>query len=684
MSQSSTPPVAKKENTVLTHHGVERIDPYFWMKERDSQPVLDYLQAENAYTKSVLASTEKLQKTLFDEIVGRIKKDDNSVPYYLDGYYYYVRYEGDKEHPFYCRKKESLDGTEEVMVDVNELAKGHSYYQAAGFSISPNNRYLAFGVDTVSRRIYTIRIKDLETGAFLPDQLPQTTSYAVWANDNKTLFYTVKDKTTLRPYRIYKHVLGNPIEKDELIYEEKDDRFTCVASKVKSKEYLTIHSSSSTTDEYRILSADSPHNPFQLFQERVPGVEYALDHDGDYFYLLTNHQAQNFRVMRSKAEATTMNNWEEVVPHREDVLVEDIELFKDLLVVDERSKGLNRFQVIDKKSGNSHYISFKEETYTAYLTGNVSLEASKIRYSFNSLTTPASVIDYDPATKEKTLLKQQEVVGGYEASQYGSERVWAPSHDGTMIPISIVYKKGFKEANKKPLLLYGYGSYGYTIDPYFSSTRLSLLDRGFAFAIAHVRGGEYMGRQWYEEGKFLKKKNTFFDFIACGEYLLKKNYTQPKHLYAMGGSAGGMLMGGVINMSPDLWNGVVAAVPFVDVVTTMLDESIPLTTGEYEEWGNPNEKKYFDYMLSYSPYDQVEAKNYPHLLVTSGYHDSQVQYWEPTKWVAKLRDLKTDENLLLLHTNMDYGHSGASGRFESYKETAMEYAFLFMLEEIEN
>lgn len=680
MKESSPlPPLAKQIPHVHEIHGHQRQDPFYWLNERENPEVITYLEAENAYTKAMMANTEPLQETLFKEIKGRIKEDDSSVPYFLNGYFYYTRFEVGREYPIYCRKKDSLENPEEILLNVNELAEGHDYYQVAGLSVSPDNQLLAFGVDTVSRRIYTIHFKNLITGEELDDRIPNTTGGFTWAADNRTGFYTVKD-AALRPHKIFRHTLGTA--EDAEIYHEADETFTCGVGKTKSREYILIASSSTLSDEYRILKADNPSGEFEVFRARKRGLEYGIDHFGNYWYIRTNKdQATNFKLMRCPLGKTAEENWEEVIPHRPEVLLEGIELFKDYLAVDERSQGLNRICIKPWDGSPEHYLDFGEETYSAYIGANPEFDSHVLRYGYTSLTTPGSVIDYDMLTREKTVKKETEIPGGYDKTQYASERIWATAPDGKRVAISLVYKKDLKKVGN-PLLLYGYGSYGATMDPGFSVSRLSLLDRGFVYAIAHIRGGQYLGREWYEDGKLLNKKNTFTDFIACGEHLIKEGYTSKEHLYALGGSAGGLLMGAVVNMRPDLFHGVVAAVPFVDVVTTMLDPSIPLTTGEYDEWGNPNEKEYYDYILSYSPYDQVQAKDYPAMLVTTGLHDSQVQYWEPAKWVAKLRITKTDNNPLLLHCNMETGHSGASGRFNAIKEVAMEYAFLLDLEGI--
>ena len=671
-------PIAKKEAKELTIHNQTRIDNYYWLNQRGNEEVEAYLNAENDYTTEVLKSTEKLQEKLYDEIVGRIKQTDMSVPYKDNGYYYYTRYEEGKEYPVYCRKEGDINGEEEIILNVNELAEGYSYYNVAGYTVSPDNKMIAFGVDTLSRRIYILHFKNLETGEILEERIENTTGRASWGNDNKTLFYSSKDEQTLRSNQIYRYALGGG-ESSELIYQEDDETFSCYVFKSRSKKYIIIGSSATLSDEYRILEADKPNGEFKIFQKRERGLEYSIGHYEDKFYVKTNLDALNFKLMETPADKTAKENWTDVIPHREDIMLEGFMVFNNYLVIDERIKGQNTLRVINQSTKEEYFIDFGESAYTIWFSANPEFDTEVMRIGYTSMTTPASTFDYNLKSKESTLLKQQEVVGGYDKDAYQSERIYATASDGVEIPISLVYKKGTKLDGSAPLLLYAYGSYGYTIDPYFSSTRLSLLDRGFVFAIAHIRGGQIMGRQWYEDGKMFKKMNTFTDFIACGTHLVNKEYTSTDRLFAMGGSAGGLLMGAVVNIQPELFKGVVAAVPFVDVVTTMLDENIPLTTGEYDEWGNPNNKDSYEYMLSYSPYDNVENKAYPNMLVTTGYHDSQVQYWEPAKWVAKLRELKTDDNILLLHTNMDTGHGGASGRFEKYKEIAMEYAFMLNL-----
>ncbi|MFP5471129.1 MAG: S9 family peptidase [Bacteroidia bacterium] len=689
------PPVAKKIPQEFTEHGNKRIDNYFWMRlsdeqkeaktpDQQTQDVLDYLNAENAYTEAMMKHTEAFQKSLFEEMKGRIKEDDESVPYKYNGYYYITRYETGKEYPIHSRKKETLEAEEEIMINVNELAEGHAYYSASGMSVSPDNKLLAFGEDTVSRRNYTIRFKNLETGEFLEHTIPNTTGGVAWANDNKTVFYSKKDPVTLRSFQIYKHEIGSPSSEDKLVFEEKDETFYAYVYRSKSGRFIMIGSSSTMSDEVRFLDANNPNSELKTLQARERGLEYSAEDFEDKFYIITNQGgATNFKLVSTPISKPSKENWKEEIAHRAETRLESFEIFRDFMVLEERTKGLNNLRIINKKENSEHYISFEEEAYSLYSSINMEYDTDVLRYGYASLTTPSSTYDYNMNTKERILLKEQQVLGGkFDKNNYESKRYFAKADDGTEVPISLVYKKGIKLDGNNPTLLYGYGSYGASMDVYFSSLRLSLLDRGFVFAIAHVRGGEDMGRQWYEDGKLLKKKNTFTDFIDCAEFLIEKKYTSTKHLYAQGGSAGGLLMGAVVNMRPDLWNGIVAQVPFVDVINTMLDETIPLTTGEFDEWGNPKDKEYYDYIITYSPYDNVEAKDYPNMLITTGYWDSQVQYWEPAKWVAKLRELKTDNNKLLMKCNMEVGHGGASGRFESLKEVALEYAFLFDLEGI--
>jgi oligopeptidase B len=684
------PPNPEKIPHELTAHGNKRNDNYYWMKLSDeqknagtkdeqTQKVLNYLNAENDYLKANLKHTEAFQEKLYKEIVGRIKQTDESVPYKDNGYWYYNRYEEGQEYPIYCRKKGTLEAPEEIMLNVNELAKGHDYFQVQGLSVSENNNLLAYGVDTVSRRRYTVYIKDLRSGKIVDQPVPNTEGYVAWTNDNSIFFYTMKDSVTLRSERIYRHALNTDPAKDELVYTENDETFYTGIYKTKSNKYMVIWAGSTLTNHYQILDAGNPKGKFKEFSPREKGIEYSIDHYKDKFYVLTNLDAQNFRLMETPEIKTARVNWKEKIAHRKDTLLSGIEIFKDHLVLTERAQANTLMRIIDQKSGKKHYLNFGEPAYVTYSSTNIDFDTDLLRYGYASLTTPNSTYDYNMNTKEKKLLKQQEVVGGYNPSDFETERLWATADDGTKVPMSIVYKKGIKRDGNNNTLLYGYGSYGSSTDPFFSSTRLSLLDRGFIFAIAHIRGGQEMGRQWYEDGKMFKKKNTFTDFIDCAEFLVEEGYTKPEKLYASGGSAGGLLMGAIVNMRPELFNGVIAKVPFVDVVTTMLDDDIPLTTGEFDEWGNPDVLESYMYMLEYSPYDQVKAQPYPNMLVTTGLHDSQVQYWEPAKWVAKLRELKTDNNKLFLRTNMETGHGGTTGRFKVYKETAQEYAFLLDL-----
>lgn len=689
-SQDISTPTAEKKPTTLSKHGDDRVDNYYWMKLSDAQKaeetpdaqtqkVLNYLNAENDYTEAMTAHLTSFEDTLYKEIVGRIKQTDMSVPYKDNGYYYITRYEEGKEYPIHARKKGNLDAAEEIMLNVNELADGYEYYAASGLNVSPNNKVLAYGEDKVSRRQYTLRFKNLETGEMYPDKIENTTGGAVWANDNKTIFYTRKDDA-LRSYKIFKHILGTPTSQDQEVFHEADETFNAFVYKTKSEKFIVVGSWATVSQEYQILDADNPNGQLKMFQPRERGLEYSIGHYGDKWYIRTNKDgASNFKVMTTAEDKTGKENWVDFIPHREDVYLSGTEFFKDNLVLSERVDGITKIRVMNWDKSDDHYIDFNDDAYLAYTSTNPEFNTDQLRVGYTSLTTPNTTYDYDMKTRKLKQLKQSEVVGGYNPSDYQSERIMVTARDGAKVPVSLVYKKGYKKDGSQPLLLYGYGSYGNSMDPYFSSVRLSLLDRGFAYAIAHIRGGQEMGRQWYEDGKYLKKKNTFTDFIDCGKYLVDNKYTSNDGLFAMGGSAGGLLMGAVINMEPDMWKGIVSAVPFVDVVTTMLDESIPLTTGEYDEWGNPNDKEYYHYMKSYSPYDNIEDKDYPAMLVTTGYHDSQVQYWEPAKWVAKLRELKTDKNPLLLRTNMGAGHGGASGRFQRYKETAQEYAFFLDL-----
>lgn len=680
-------PVAIKKPTALIDHDDTRIDDYYWMnayfkKSQDSGMVLSHLNAENKYYETMMAGTNAFQDKLYQEMKARIKEKDESVPTFRRGYFYYSRQVEGKDYYLYCRKKGSLDAPEEVLMDVNAMAEGHAYYSVSGFAVSMDNKMMAYGVDMVSRRQYTIYIKNLETGEIYKDAIPQTEGDPVWANDNKTIFYSAKNPVTLLSEKIRKHTLGTDVSADETVYEEKDPTNYISVGKTKSERYLLITSRATLSSEVFILDAAQPSGKFKSFQPRMKEVIYSIDHANGLFYVLTNKEAKNFRVMTAAESATGVDNWKELIAHDDKVLIQRFDLFKNFLAIAERKNGLTQVHIIDTRNNSSHYLAFDEPAYAAGMAYNPEYDTETLRFNYTSLTTPSTVYDYNMADKSKKLIKQQEVLGTFKPSDYVTERLYATAKDGTKIPLSVVYRKGYVKDGKSPLLLYGYGSYGASMDASFSSVRLSLLDRGFAYAIAHIRGGQEMGRYWYEDGKMMKKKNTFTDFIDCAEYLISNKFTSPQHLYANGGSAGGLLMGAIVNMRPDLWNGIIAAVPFVDVVTTMSDPTIPLTTNEYDEWGNPNNKESYFYMKSYSPYDNVEKKAYPNMLVTTGLHDSQVQYFEPEKWVAKLRDMKTDNNKLFLFTNMEAGHGGASGRFKALKDRAREFAFLFALEGI--
>lgn len=686
--QKATTPVAEKKIHWRNLHDDKVLDNYYWMydyfgKGPDSTKAVDYLKAENAYLETAMSGTNKIQADLFQEMKARIKEKDESLPVFKNGYYYYSRTDEGKQYYKYCRKKGSLDGVEEVLLDVDKMAEGHAYYAASGFAISENNKLMAFGVDEVSRRQYTIYIKNLETGEILKDAVVNSQGDPCWANDNKTIFYTFKNPVTLLSEKIKRHTLG--AAKDVIVYDEADKSNYIGVSKSKNNKYIFITSNATMSTEIRMIDAMKPNEEFKIFQPRVKNVLYRVIALSDKFLIRTNKDgALNFKLMECPLNNTNAINWKDVIPHRNEVLLQGIEEFKDFIVINERKDGLVQLCILNLKDNSSHYLSFGEAAYSAYFGSNLEYNSTTLRYGYTSLTKPNSTYDYNLLTRDKKLMKQQEIIGGYDDSQYVTERLYAMAIDGTKVPISLVYKKGFSKNGKAPLLLYAYGSYGSSTDVSFSSTRLSLLDRGFVFAIAHVRGGQDMGRQWYEDGKMMKKKNTFTDFIDCGKFLINENYTSKDHLYANGGSAGGLLMGAVANMAPDMWHGIIAAVPFVDVVNTMLDESIPLTTNEFDEWGNPKNKEAYFYMKSYSPYENIEAKRYPNMLVTTGLHDSQVQYFEPAKWVAKLRATKTDNNVLLLKTNMEFGHGGASGRFDYLKDIALNYSFLFALEGIEN
>ena len=680
MKKNLKEPIAEKIEKKLSIHGDTRIDEYYWLNQRGDKKVIDYLNAENSYRDLYMKDYKGLEEELFQEIKSRIKEDDSSVPYLDNGYYYYTRYEKGKQYPIYCRKKGNLEAKEEVLIDANIMSEGYDYFRVGDIEISPDDKIMAYSIDTLSRRIYTIYFMNLETREIHKENIKNTSGSITWANNSKTLFYNLKDIETLRTDRVMMHNF-NSNSTDKEIFFEDDETFSVYSYKTKNDKYIIIGSSATLSQEYRYVSADSPNKDFKIFQKRVNGLEYSIDHfDGKWFIRTNKDKATNFKLMICDENRTNKENWKDYISHRQDVLLEDIDLFNNHLVITERKTGLRRIEIRPWKGGNSHYIEFEDEAYSLYSSTNLETNTNKFRFSYSSMTTPNSVIEYDMNSKEKIILKETEVLGGkFDKNNYVSLRVWAPARDGKKIPISLVYRKDMYKNGENPLLLYGYGSYGITNNASFSSVRLSLLDRGFVYAIAHIRGSQYLGREWYDDGKMFKKKNTFYDFIDSGKFLIKEGYSNDEKLFAMGGSAGGLLMGAVVNMEPKLFRGIVAGVPFVDVITTMLDEDIPLTTFEYDEWGNPNNKDSYDYMLSYSPYDQVEEKEYPAIFITTGYHDSQVQYFEPAKWIARLRDRRTNNEPLLMYCNMDAGHGGASGRFEAYKETAMEYAFFISL-----
>ena len=674
----SGPPTAEKKPVELQIHGDVRIDDYFWLNERENPAVINYLEAENAYTESMLTETSGLQKRLVEEMKSRIKQDDVSAPYKHGEYYYYYRLEEGQEYPVYCRRKGSMNAGEEILLDVNKEAEGEAYFSVRGFKVSPDHKRAGYGVDTTGRRFYDLRFIDLESGEKLADQIDDVTGIYEWAADSNTLFYVRQDPETLRWDRIYRHelVTGD----DELVFEEQDETFSTYVYKSVSGKYIYIASQSTLSTEVQYLQASMPMEEPQVFLAREQEHEYFLTDGGDRFFVMSNENAQNFRVLETPLDNTAKDAWSAVVPHRDDVLIEDVDVFSNHIVITGRSQGLTQMEVIDRNSREVHLIDFGETVFQASSGDNYEFETAVFRYDYESLTTPDSVFDYDLDNKQRRLVKQEDVLGGFDRNDYESERLFVTARDGAKVPVSLVYRKGLELDGRNPLLQYGYGSYGYSIDPTFSSNRLSLLDRGFVYAVAHIRGGSEMGRHWYYDGRQLNKRNTFTDFIDISKFLIEEGYTSPEHLYARGGSAGGLLMGAVINMAPDLYNGISTRVPFVDVVTTMLDDSIPLTTGEWDEWGDPNEKEFYDYMLSYSPYDQIERQAYPNILVTTSLHDSQVQYWEPAKWVAKLRDYKTDDKLLLLNTDMHAGHSGKTGRFQSLDDAALYYTFFLHLE----
>jgi oligopeptidase B len=683
LAQTPSPPVAAERPVELEIHGDVRVDSYYWLRERDNPEVIAYLEAENAYFESRMAPLSALQNELFEELRDRVKEDDESVPYRLGDHYYYHRFEAGNQYPIYARRAGSLDAPEQVLLDVNVLAEGHDFYSvsAGPSSVSPDGRYLAWAADTSGRRFYTIRFLDMETGHMLDEVIASVTPNVAWASDSRSLFYAKQDPETLRRHRIFRHIVGSEAVDDVMVYEETDPTFSVSITRSQDGQFLLMGSRQTMAMEWRFLDADNPEGQFELFLPRERGHEYSIDHGGDHFYVLTNRDAENFRLMRTPTHATAEDSWVEIVPHRDDVLLTSFTPFENHLVLAERRAGLNSLRILpDADPARSYSIAFDDAAYNVSLGTNPEFETNVLRYVYQSPTTPSTSYDFDMETRERTLVKQDEVLGGFDSADYRAERLTVPARDGQGVPVTLVYRTdAFTKDGSQPLLLYGYGSYGSSIAPNFNRDVVSLLDRGFVYAIAHIRGSETLGRRWYEDGKLLNKKNTFTDFIDVGDHLIAEGYADPERMYAMGGSAGGLLVGAVMNMRPDLFDGIIAHVPWVDVVTTMLDDTIPLTTSEYDEWGNPNDPEFYDYMLSYSPYDQVRETEYPNLLVTTGLHDSQVQYWEPAKWVARLRALKTDDNLLLLHTNMGAGHGGATGRYDRFWERARDYSFLLHL-----
>jgi len=675
-----TPSAAKKSH-VTEIHGDLIHDDYFWLRDKDNPEVIEYLKAENAYTEQVLEPHAELRESLFQELKARIKEDDDSVPAKKDNYYYYSRVAAGKQYAIHCRKKGDLNSPEEIIIDENQLAEDRPYFSLGTFSVSPDHKLLAYSEDIDGSETYTLRIKNLETGELLPEQIENTFYSLEWVNDNRTFYYTVLDES-LRPYRLYRHTLGQPVEQDELIYEEQDSQFFVGCDKSRDDRYIFLETDGKITSEQYFVSADDPQGQFEIIAPRQKGHEYSAIHHEGYFYILTNDRAENFRVDLTLVSQPQQKYWQEFIPHDPDRLIEDIDEFKDYLIIDERYQGLSQLRVIELKSQAAHYIQFDDPTYLVFGSSNWEYETQTFRFGYTSLVQPMTVFEYDLKTRSKTILKQDRIPGGYDPDRYHSERIFAPSHDGVEIPISLVYRKDFKRDGTHPLYLYGYGSYGASIDPGFSPNQLSLLNRGFVYAIAHVRGGSEMGRHWYESGKFLQKKNTFLDFVGCAQHLIAENYTRAGNIAISGGSAGGLLVGATINLKPELFKAAIAHVPFVDVLNTMMDATLPLTPLEYDEWGNPADREFYRYIRSYSPYDNVEAKAYPHLLITAGLNDPRVTYWEPAKWTAKLRLLKTDNNLLLLKTNMDSGHAGSSGRYEYLKEVALEYTFLLTIFEL--
>ncbi|WP_369788480.1 S9 family peptidase [Rouxiella sp. WC2420] len=673
-----TPPKAEKRPFPMTVHGDTRVDDYYWLRddERSNEDVLNYLQAENAWTEQAMQPHQALREKLYQEMVDRIAQQDHSVPYVKHGYRYQTRYEPGNEYAIYFRQPEGETEHWQTLIDGNERAADREFYTLGGLDVSPDNAQLLVAEDFLSRRQYDIRVKNLKDDSWSEEVLSNTSGSAEWANDSKTIFYVRKHKTTLLPYQVYRHEVGTDPANDVLIYEEKDDTFYVGLDKTTSERYILIHLDSTTTSEVLLLDADNPLAEPVMFVPRRKDHEYAFDHYLGHFYIRSNKDGKNFGLYKS--ETADEASWQTLIAARDEVMLEGFSLFRDWLVIEERQDGLTHLRQIHWQSGEEKSLKFDDPTYVTWLSFNPDPDTSKLRYGYSSMTTASSLFELDLDTDERKLLKQQEVKD-FDSANYRSERVWVSARDGVKVPVSLVYRQDTFKPGHNPLMIYAYGSYGSSMDPGFSGSRLSLLDRGFVFALAHIRGGADLGQQWYDDGKLLNKLNTFHDFIDVTRELVSRQYGDSEQVYAMGGSAGGLLMGAVINLAPELYHGIVAQVPFVDVVTTMLDESIPLTTGEYDEWGNPNDKAYYDYILQYSPYDQVKAQAYPHMLVTTGLHDSQVQYWEPAKWVAKLRDLKTDDNQLLMYTDMDSGHGGKSGRFKAYEDIAMEYAFVIAL-----
>jgi oligopeptidase B len=679
------PPVAKVKPKILLTHGDQRTDPYFWLNQREDKEVIDYLEAENEYTKNVLSPYDTLQDEIYEEIVGRIQQNDSSVPFFLNDYFYQIRYAASLQYPFLYRSKTEDFQEETLLLDENKLAEGSAYFQLSSFIPSNCNQYLVYSEDTISRRLYDLKLLDISSGELKPDRIRNTNGECVWSSDNQYFFYVKKDVETLRDYCVCRHKIGTPESEDVEIYTERDETFYISISKSRSNQFLLIHSSQTLSNEDLYLSLDTPLGSPQIFSKRQINIEYQVDHFANKFYILTNYKAENFCLMTCDEDNTSIEFWKIAIPADSRILLEQCVHFNDCMVIAQRQNGLTQIKIISRAQGESHLLEFPENAYMASIGINPDAQIPFVRIQYQSMSTPSTVYDYHWKEKKLNFRKQQTIVGDFTSDNYHTERIFVSGKDGTLIPMSMVYKKNLEVPANHPLLLYGYGSYGISLDPYFSSARLSLLDRGFIYVIAHIRGGEELGRHWYTSGKLLNKKNTFYDFISCAEWLISNHYTSPEKCFAMGGSAGGLLMGAILNMAPQLWRGVIAAVPFVDVVTTMLDDTIPLTTFEYDEWGNPNDPVYYHYMKSYSPIDNVKKMEYPAILVTTGLHDSQVQYWEPAKWVAKLRTNKTDRNVLLLRTNMDTGHSGATGRFSQHKETAMEYTFLIsQLENEEN